>query len=613
MLCVYERVDDQRIRCARCGHERAWDIPDRLPFRECGGARGLGDIVHRAISAVVRPAAQAIGLDWSACEPCEERRAALNELFPLGRPLGPGERTWSFPHGLGDAAQFTAVARWLATERPDIRISLAVKPGVASLFHGHRNVECVPISRVQWPAVRWAEAAQAYHRMPATKIEQSLRDDWQSEATAAPLVQPAAEDVRAIEDWLCTLPPGKKLVVHYQGNSNAWAKNLDEHTVAWLARIAQEMGWHLVVVDFETPPRSEAVRTGKAICFPVSALAQDKDGGRASGLAALAQRCDALLAVDSGPGHIWEATPDAAPMLRLWPGLLHPIHYASPAEHVAHLIGAHHLDAIRGSRDTGLASFYWLYQQVEMKQFFPSAIRPYVQAFLQEPRSFVDSLKLSPAWRRMQWRPGDAPIVIEALRDEYTLAAWPDTPRRILDVGAHIGTFAVSCHARWPAAHIACCEPEAANMSLLLQNAWFAVTLPVAIGYGADLSWWDGSAIGTADSVLAKTAPSPAHRAGPAVLVRTIESVLDYLGWDSVDLLKLDIEGGEFDVLEHCEPGRIRGIIGEYHASRDQGGWPRLAAIIERRWPGRWLQKISEKPNGDGIFWLAPCRSDGRV
>lgn len=606
MLCIYERVNDERIRCARCGHERAWNLADRLPFRECGGVRGLGDVVHRAISAVVRPAAQAIGLDWSTCEPCEDRRAALNELFPLGRPLGPGERTWSFPHGLGDAAQFTAIASWLARERPEIRITLAVKPGIASLFDGHCNIECVPIATTRWPAVRWAEAGAAFHRMPATKIEQSLRDDWESESTATPLIQPSAADTHAIAEWLDSLPRGKKVLVHYQGNSNSWAKNLDEHTVGWLARVANDMGWHLVIVDFEEPPRSAAVRSGIALRFPATALARTNDEARVSGLAALAQRCDALIAVDSGPGHIWEGTPNAAPMLRLWPGLLHPVHYASPAEHVAHLVGVHHSESIRSPRDNGLAAFYWLYQQVEMKSFYASAIRPYIQTFLQDPPRFVDSLKRPSIWRRLEWRPGDAAIVIEALRDEYALAAWPHMPQRVLDVGAHIGTFAMSCHARWPTAHVACCEPEPTNIALLLKNAWFAVSVPVAIGYGDGLSWWDGSAIGTADSVLAKTPPSAAHRAGPTVLVRTVENVLDYLGWDSVDLLKLDIEGGEFDVLESCDVGRIRGIIGEYHASRDQGGWPRLSSIIARRWPHHRLERISEKPNGDGIFWLTP-------
>ena len=46
-----------------------------------------------------------------------------------------------------------------------------------------------------------------------------------------------------------------------------------------------------------------------------------------------------------------------------------------------------------------------------------------------------------------------------------------------------------------------------------------------------------------------------------------MESLVDRLGVDRIDLLKLDIEGGEVDVLGRSEPwiGQVDAVIAELH------------------------------------------------
>ena len=64
------------------------------------------------------------------------------------------------------------------------------------------------------------------------------------------------------------------------------------------------------------------------------------------------------------------------------------------------------------------------------------------------------------------------------------------------------------------------------------------------------------------------------------VQVRDIVSVLDELGLDNVDLLKLNIEGGEYDVLERLlDTGRMASIdclMVQFHEWLDRATWRRF-------------------------------------
>ena len=62
-----------------------------------------------------------------------------------------------------------------------------------------------------------------------------------------------------------------------------------------------------------------------------------------------------------------------------------------------------------------------------------------------------------------------------------------------------------------------------------------------------------------------------------AVEVVTLESLMDHYGIDSVDLLKLDCEGAEWDILPAAERvlPRVRQICMEFHCER---GWTRREA-----------------------------------
>ena len=64
------------------------------------------------------------------------------------------------------------------------------------------------------------------------------------------------------------------------------------------------------------------------------------------------------------------------------------------------------------------------------------------------------------------------------------------------------------------------------------------------------------------------------HRETVAIRARTVASILDEIGWDSVDLIKMDIEGAEVQVLDSLGTDvldRIKQLTIEFHSARDFG------------------------------------------
>lgn len=177
------------------------------------------------------------------------------------------------------------------------------------------------------------------------------------------------------------------------------------------------------------------------------------------------------------------------------------------------------------------------------------------------------------------WRIGylDAPSLSEMIRT-HVLEGWNDfTPGRpdplILDCGANIGISVLNFRRRIPGARIVAFEPDPAVYPVLLQNLHDnAVTGVEALN----------RAVWTEDGELPFYAPNERGRRGSRidasqaeggqhhVSVASIDFAAYLDGLDApVDLLKMDIEGAEFDVIPHLEGhlGPVRSMLVECHVS----------------------------------------------
>lgn len=142
----------------------------------------------------------------------------------------------------------------------------------------------------------------------------------------------------------------------------------------------------------------------------------------------------------------------------------------------------------------------------------------------------------------------------------------------VIDVGANIGDFAIYVGRRVPAGRVIAIEPIAANCERLrahvrLNGLSNVTVLELALG-GRE---------GRADIHQAGVASSAVWGEGETQDVRltTLQVVLDEQRVESVDLLKLDCEGAEWDLLPAAEPvmPRVRQICMEYHNGTLTADW----------------------------------------
>ena len=117
-------------------------------------------------------------------------------------------------------------------------------------------------------------------------------------------------------------------------------------------------------------------------------------------------------------------------------------------------------------------------------------------------------------------------------------------PPRILDLGANIGVSAAWFAARWPGARIVCVEPDPANLAVL----------ELAAG-ASDVRWRvvRAAAAAAAGELRFRAGRYAVSRAADAadaeaIIVRSIDA-LALIAEERCDLVKLDIEGGEWPIL----------------------------------------------------------------
>ena len=126
----------------------------------------------------------------------------------------------------------------------------------------------------------------------------------------------------------------------------------------------------------------------------------------------------------------------------------------------------------------------------------------------------------------------------------------PDfAPKIIVDVGAHIGMASILFARKYPAARIIAIEPEVANFTALVRNTSLYKTItPIQ----AALWRKDGEVTLGASNAHPKGAFHVVEKGPQRVRAITMERLMHEAGIDSIDLLKIDIEGAEIEVFELC-------------------------------------------------------------
>lgn len=168
----------------------------------------------------------------------------------------------------------------------------------------------------------------------------------------------------------------------------------------------------------------------------------------------------------------------------------------------------------------------------------------------------------------------DLAVIAEVLYEQQYAAPELHAPSLIVDAGSHIGTSVLWFASRYPDCRVVAFEASPRTFARLRHNVRDFPNVEVHnIALGAcdgEVVFFEGIAP-WASSLRPRDNP----RSTTAVPVLTLDSALRLAGANAADLLKLDIEGAEYEVLRACppRPARVHRIVGELHTWIDGVGF----------------------------------------
>jgi FkbM family methyltransferase len=178
------------------------------------------------------------------------------------------------------------------------------------------------------------------------------------------------------------------------------------------------------------------------------------------------------------------------------------------------------------------------------------------------------------------------------LDDEYGLKTLKSYPQTIVDIGGNIGLFSQMAGALFPKARIHSYEPNPRIHGYLAKNLSQvgAEFFPEEVGAEA----------GSGQSIDAGDSRTGVFEKGGNIPIVSFSMVVDRIG-GRIDLLKLDCEGGEWDIFQIPEPfQKVAEIRMEYHLV---GGKTISDLKDAAEHIGFKITKLNEN-SGFGIAWM---------
>ncbi|MDG1872965.1 MAG: FkbM family methyltransferase [Mariniblastus sp.] len=209
-------------------------------------------------------------------------------------------------------------------------------------------------------------------------------------------------------------------------------------------------------------------------------------------------------------------------------------------------------------------------------------------------------------------RGGLVGTILEVWRERcYTRNGFyiPQDGDQIVDAGAHVGLFSLFMASQNPNCKILSLEPFPENYHCLEKNilsskATNITALPYALGAESQVAFIKPVGERSIDHLL-QTSSDPDSR---EVQVVSLSDVLSQLQTDNVAMLKMDIEGAEFDVFETASTATLKcfqRIALEYHDNLRPGT---LELLEKKLGPTHDLEVQPTLDRGYGILFATRRR-----
>lgn len=537
-------------------------------------------------------------------------------------------------HGLGDTVQFTSVLRHIREQRTDWVVDMRSKVGKHSCFHGLCRKsfhEDEPIDYSVYDEiidVGWYENYNRYTDRPNTKVTNSLAEEFDlryNPELAAYQIRATAEDAARADAFLESLGAPqverngrlkrKALICHYEGNTSPEKKNLHPSHIKAAIHTLLPHGYKAVILDWDKRSGLHDPDAGIHIPGADHQYWTGTGTGDAARIKALADAADLFVGIDSGPGHVAGAS--NTPAIIVWRGH-HPFQFYDPCPNVEHLVPDHECHFFQS--DTAREYYLKHYRQ----RFYPTKTRDNIatvlRAMVLEKTGIPDVaenglIQYRGMWLRRDMFAQDQEIVEDVIHDDsyqtrhYDMSKW----KLVIDVGAQIGSFACKVHAANPDCKIVCVEPSPDNLRVLRKNVGhFAEIVPKAMVSralaGKPVRFGEPSGVDRPSTGGGSVVGS--HYAGKEAEQHEFYDVdtcclRDVLNGRKADCLKLDCEGGEYQIIESGEvgPSQVGIIFGEWH-----GSFNKFNEFRQRTVPNFDFGDMSRHDDHttNGVFHLAP-------
>jgi FkbM family methyltransferase len=179
-----------------------------------------------------------------------------------------------------------------------------------------------------------------------------------------------------------------------------------------------------------------------------------------------------------------------------------------------------------------------------------------------------------------------------------------DNCKTVLDIGANVGLWTKYILSR-NARKVYCFEPNKKALSHLkygLRNDNNATIIEKAVyKEDATLKFYINEENSLTSSVLPESGHSPSYD----VDAISLENAINLTGEDKIDLVKIDIEGAEFDIIENLSQGifdRIDSFLIEYHDFYFTEGMEKVNALEQQLERAGYTIHRSTIPNVKYVF-----------
>lgn len=157
----------------------------------------------------------------------------------------------------------------------------------------------------------------------------------------------------------------------------------------------------------------------------------------------------------------------------------------------------------------------------------------------------------------------DVAMFVEVFTDQEYKLAQRVGAKRILDIGANAGFASLYLAGKDDEVVVLAVEPDPQNAELLIKNT-----------VGTRISVLQGAVGGEEGARTFFTVPGQGmsssfqeRKGGKPITVQvySLKSLLERMNWPTVDLIKFDVEGAEWEMFQGADLRPVKTLIGEYH------------------------------------------------